>query len=450
MRGIGVRLPILGARGRRTGLTCVDARAVEHVGHQFKAHQRVVQAHQTLLERGGKRQQLAPAVGDPPAVVELSGIDGRHVGALRPAVQAVVDVLEGLCGVSQIFRYGNDRVRVQQRDVGDPQAMLELLLPVDSKTLFSSASQGNQTGLQLLQCGNPGQGADRSQVLWRGAGSSYLLTVRQGDHSKWRAGPVALSHHVKVADLEHAQWQDSTGKQDGVEWEKCKGMQNERRHRWNRVRRARYHRTPMRFGADVIGAPKSGMNMLLYEVLNFLVEVAVTLVGAACLVRVAMRWWRIPLGNPVGRLVQALCDWLVLPLQRVVPPAGRLDLAGLLGAWLLKLAQYALLIALLGLPRWAALPVLALLGVAKLAVSVATAIIIIAAVLSWMQNRTLPSDVLDRLADPILAPVRRVLPHIGGIDLSPVLAVVILQAIAIVLGSLQASLLGNAVVIGAA
>lgn len=190
--------------------------------------------------------------------------------------------------------------------------------------------------------------------------------------------------------------------------------------------------------------------MLIYEVLSFLVEVAVTLAGAACLVRVAMRWWRIALGNPVGRLVQALSDWLVLPLQRVVPPTGRLDLAGLLGAWLLKFAQYALLIALLSLPRWAVLPVLALLGVAKLAVSVATAIIIIAAVLSWMQNRTLPSDVLDRLADPILAPLRRVLPHIGGIDLSPLLAVVVLQAIAIVLGSLQASVLGNAVVIGAA
>ena len=116
----------------------------------------------------------------------------------------------------------------------------------------------------------------------------------------------------------------------------------------------------------------------------------------------------------------------------------------MLGAWLLKLIQYALLLSLLGSPRWAALPVLALLGVAKLAVSVAIAIIIVAAVMSWSQNRTLLADVLQRLADPLLAPLRRVIPLIGGIDLSPLVAVVVLQVLSIVIGSLQGSLLGVA------
>lgn len=116
----------------------------------------------------------------------------------------------------------------------------------------------------------------------------------------------------------------------------------------------------------------------------------------------------------------------------------------MLGAWLLKLIQYALLLSLLGSQRWAALPVLALLGVAKLAVSVAIAIIIVAAVMSWSQNRTLLADVLQRLADPLLAPLRRVIPLIGGIDLSPLVAVVVLQVLSIVIGSLQGSLLGVA------
>lgn len=184
---------------------------------------------------------------------------------------------------------------------------------------------------------------------------------------------------------------------------------------------------------------------MLFDILTFVVELAVTLIGGACLLRLAMRWRRMSFGNPVGRFVQGLSDWLIVPLQRVVPPSGRLDTASLLGVWLLKLAQYVLLLSLMGGQRWAALPVLALLGVGKLAVSVATAIIIVAAVMSWTQNRTLLADVLERLADPMLAPLRRVIPLVGGIDLSSLVAVVALQVVSIVIGSLQGSLLGATV-----
>ena len=189
---------------------------------------------------------------------------------------------------------------------------------------------------------------------------------------------------------------------------------------------------------------------MLFDILIFLVEVAVTLVGGAGLLRLAMRWRRMSFANPVGRFVQALTDWLVGPLQRLMPPSSRFDAASLLGVWLLKLVQYALLMALLPTARWSVLPVLAFLGVAKLAVSVGTAIVIVAAVMSWMQNRTPLTDVLDRLAEPLLAPLRRVIPLVGGIDLSPLLVVVALQVLGMVIGALQASLLGSSLLLGAA
>ncbi|HOB66362.1 YggT family protein [Ottowia sp.] len=181
---------------------------------------------------------------------------------------------------------------------------------------------------------------------------------------------------------------------------------------------------------------------MLYQILAFLIEIAVTLIGGACLLRLYMRWRRMSMGNPVGRFVQALSDWLVLPLQRLVPSSGSLDVASLLATWLLKLLQYGLLVGMLGLGRWSVLPLLALLGVAKLAVSVATAVIIVAAVLSWTGNRTPVRDVFERLCEPMLAPLRRHLPLVGGIDLSPLLLVVALQVAGIVLGSMQAGLLG--------
>ena len=179
---------------------------------------------------------------------------------------------------------------------------------------------------------------------------------------------------------------------------------------------------------------------MLYQIIIFLIEVAVTLLGGACLLRLYMRWRRMPMANPVGHFVQALSDWLAL--QRLMPPGKQFDVASLLAAWLLKLLQYAVLMGLVGLGSWSLLPVLALLGVAKLAASVATAVIIVAAVMSWMQNRTPVSDMFERLAAPLLAPVRKLVPLVGGIDLSPLLVIVALQVIGIVLGSLQASLWG--------
>lgn len=184
---------------------------------------------------------------------------------------------------------------------------------------------------------------------------------------------------------------------------------------------------------------------MLYQIIIFLIEVAVTLLGGACLLRLYMRWRRMSMGNPVGRFVQALSDWLVLPLQRIVGQGAQLDVASLLAAWLLKLVQYAALMGLLGLARWSVLPLLALLGVAKLAVSVATAVIIVAAVLSWTGNRTPVYDVFERLSAPLLAPIRKLLPLVGGVDLSPLVLIIGLQVLGIVLGSLQGGLFGAGV-----
>ena len=166
---------------------------------------------------------------------------------------------------------------------------------------------------------------------------------------------------------------------------------------------------------------------MLYTILSFLLEIGVTLVGGACLLRLYMRWRRMSFDNPVGQFVLALSDWLVQPLQRVVPPAGGLDVASLLAAWLLKL------------------PVLALLGTARLAVSVATALVIIAAVLSWTGQRSRAHDVFERLCAPLLAPIRRRIRLVGGVDLSPLLLIVLLQVLGIVLSSLQSGLLGPGV-----
>lgn len=177
---------------------------------------------------------------------------------------------------------------------------------------------------------------------------------------------------------------------------------------------------------------------MLYQIISLLLDVATALLGGACLLRAWMQAQRIPFGNPIGRFVMALSDWLVLPLRRLLRPTGRWDVACLVAAWLIEMAQYAILWTLTGAKASAtALPLLALFGVLRLAISTATGLVIIYAVLSWVRVDSPLGDVIERLCSPMLARLRRLLPLVGGVDLSPVALLVLLQIGAMVLTSVQ-------------
>ena len=170
---------------------------------------------------------------------------------------------------------------------------------------------------------------------------------------------------------------------------------------------------------------------MLYQITSFLLDIIAGLLGGACLLRMYMQFQRIPFGNPVGRFVFALTNWLVLPLRRIVPSKGRVDLASLLGAFLILLAQFGLLWLLMGgTSSLAVLPLLALFG-----------LVIVYAILSWVQSDSPLVDVIGRLCAPVLRPFRRFIPLVGGIDLSPLALLVLLQVAAIVLNYLQAAVL---------
>ncbi len=187
---------------------------------------------------------------------------------------------------------------------------------------------------------------------------------------------------------------------------------------------------------------------MLYQIVSLLLEVVVGLLAGACLLRLYMQWQRIPMslrsGNPIARFIFTLTDWLVLPLRKVLPAVGSLDSASLVGAFLLQLAEFAVLWLLQGMAApVATVPVLALLGLVRLSISALTALVIAYAVLSWVpgSGQSPFADIIERLVTPVLSPIRRILPLVGGVDLSPLALLVLLQIAAIVLGSVQASLL---------
>jgi len=181
---------------------------------------------------------------------------------------------------------------------------------------------------------------------------------------------------------------------------------------------------------------------MFFQITSFLLDVVGGLLTGACLLRLYMQWQRVPFANPVGGLVFALTDWLVMPLRRVIPPTGRWDVSSLAAAVLLQLAQYILWVLLLGGgAAWAWLPWMALFGLARVIVSGLMGLLIVHAVMSWVPARSPLSDVIARLCAPVLRPVRRIIPLMGGIDLSPLVVLVLLQVAMIVLGNLQAGVM---------
>ena len=181
---------------------------------------------------------------------------------------------------------------------------------------------------------------------------------------------------------------------------------------------------------------------MLYQIISLVLDVAVGLVCGACLLRLYMQQQRIPMssraGNPIGPFIFALTDWLVLPLRMALPKVAALDVASLVAAVLLELGQYLVLWLLQGATQSLALmAVLALFGVVRVALSGLIGLVMVYALLSWVQAQSPASDLLDRLVAPLLSPIRRHLPLVGGVDLSPLALLLLLQVLTMLTGGLQ-------------
>jgi YggT family protein len=179
---------------------------------------------------------------------------------------------------------------------------------------------------------------------------------------------------------------------------------------------------------------------MLSQILSLLLQVVATLLGGACLMRFYMQYQRIAFRNPLGRFVMAITDWLVLPLRKVIPRA-RVDIASLVAAYLISLAHYSLLWLLFGRGGYGLVPVDAIFGVAFMAVWGLIALMIIYVILSWVRAESDAADVIDAMCAPLLRPFRRAIPLVGGIDLSPLALLVVLQIALIVLAGLREAVL---------
>lgn len=176
---------------------------------------------------------------------------------------------------------------------------------------------------------------------------------------------------------------------------------------------------------------------MLLQIALFLIQTIAHVLTASFLFRFYAFLFRINInssGSGLGNFIFALTDWAVLPLRRVLPRIARIDLPSLLPALSVQLLLSLLKSwALMGGIHPGYFLYLFTIDTLSLIISLLTGLLIIQAVLSWIQTSSPMQYVLNQLTDPLLKPIRRLLPLVGGIDLSPLVALLLLQVLGMVI-----------------
>jgi YggT family protein len=178
---------------------------------------------------------------------------------------------------------------------------------------------------------------------------------------------------------------------------------------------------------------------MFIQALQFLLETLFGLFVLAVLLRFYLQWARAPFRNPVSQFIAALTDFAVKPLRRIIPGLLGLDLASLVLAWLV---EYVMLLAIswlgglfllqAGPSIFLAIAFLAVVKLLKISIYILLGAVFIQAILSWINPHTPLAPVLSRLTDPFLLPLRRVVPLLANVDLSPLVLFIICELVLMV------------------
>ena len=177
----------------------------------------------------------------------------------------------------------------------------------------------------------------------------------------------------------------------------------------------------------------------------FLLDTVFFFLVASALLRAWMNHLRIHMAAQPGRFVIAMTDWLVKPVRRLLPRGmaqSRVDWGSLMAALLLAIAYGGLWLTLAtafspvsasSAAMLLAIPTLAIKLLLRTVLQGLMVLLLVYAVLSWVQPHSPVLETLDRLCAPLLRPLRRIIPTTGGVDLSVLVLIILLQVALMIL-----------------
>ena len=163
----------------------------------------------------------------------------------------------------------------------------------------------------------------------------------------------------------------------------------------------------------------------------YLIQTLGSLYLLIVLLRFLLQLVRADFYNPLSQFIVRATKPLLMPLRRLIPGYGGLDFASLVLGIAIQLVMLIMILLLMGyaLPNILLLVSWAAIGVLALFVKMFFFALIISVILSWVaQGSYNPAVILiNQLCEPILAPIRKILPALGGLDLSPIFAFIAIR-----------------------
>ena len=162
----------------------------------------------------------------------------------------------------------------------------------------------------------------------------------------------------------------------------------------------------------------------------FLIDTLFSLYILAVVLRFLLQWTNADFYNPISQFLVKVTHPPLKALRRFVPSVGKIDTSSLVLALLLQMSADFSILAIKGLMvSFPALMVISFTQLISLGINVFIFAIFARAILSWFDpgNYNVASSILHHLTEPVLNTCRKIVPDLGGIDLSPLVALVLLQ-----------------------
>ena len=174
------------------------------------------------------------------------------------------------------------------------------------------------------------------------------------------------------------------------------------------------------------------------QIATFLIDTVVSFLVFLLLARFHFQWLRVPFRNPMGEFLLATTNWVVLPTRRVVPGLVGLDLATLILAWVLQgLGLWTQALVVGAEPGLLALAAVSGVDVVRYSLYILVFAVFVQVAISWINPDAPLAPLFDLVTRPFLRPLRRYVPPVGRVDLSPLVLLVILYVLLIPLNHLR-------------
>jgi len=172
---------------------------------------------------------------------------------------------------------------------------------------------------------------------------------------------------------------------------------------------------------------------MINQILELIISSVVELYTMLVLLRLMMQLARADFYNPISQFIVKATDPLLKPLRRFIPGLWGVDMPSIVLALLVQIVGLILMMLLKGTVTVD--PVLFLLlglfGVINIGLKIAFFAIIIVIVVSWIapQSYNPAVSLLRQISDPLMAPFRKIIPPMGGLDFAPMLAMFVIHVL---------------------